>query len=155
MNQKYRRAVFIVVYALDKKEIVYAILKRKKHWNGWEFPKGGVENNELLEKAALRETFEETGRRVMLLKKYSVEGKYHYTRMLPDRLGITGQTYTLFSAQVRRGRIVVDSSEHYEGEWASFPKMMKMLKHTNQKKCLKIVHREILKSLHKYEDKEN
>ena len=147
MRGEYRKAVFIVVYAIEKNEILYAILKRKKHWSGWEFPKGGVDNNEVLEKTAKREAFEETGRRVISLKRYPISGKYYYTKILEDRPKMIGQTYTLFSAQVRKGRIVVDKSEHYEGEWASFEKMMKKLSWSDQKKCLKIVHREILARL--------
>ena len=44
--KKYRKAVFIVTYLKTKKGIKYLILKRKLHWVGWEFPKGGLEKKE-------------------------------------------------------------------------------------------------------------
>ena len=97
MKGEYRKAVFIVVYAIEKNEVFYAILKRKKHWTGWEFPKGGVDGNESLEKTAKREAFEETGRRVISLKRYPISGQYRYTKILEDRPNMIGQTYTLFS----------------------------------------------------------
>ena len=39
----YRKALFIVAYRMINNNIKYLILKRKLHWKGWEFPKGGVE----------------------------------------------------------------------------------------------------------------
>ena len=43
MNSKYRKIVFIVTYAKLKDKIYYLILKRKLHWKGWEFVKGGID----------------------------------------------------------------------------------------------------------------
>jgi hypothetical protein len=43
VKEKYRKAVFIVVYRRTKnifnKQNKLLILKRKLHWAGWEFPK--------------------------------------------------------------------------------------------------------------------
>jgi ADP-ribose pyrophosphatase YjhB (NUDIX family) len=66
VKQKYRLAVFIVVYRRTKnffgnKKIKYLLLKRKKHWVGWEFPKGGVDKGESPRETAIRETKEECG----------------------------------------------------------------------------------------------
>ena len=36
-------------------------MKRKKHWVGWEFPKGGVDKGESPRETAIRETKEECG----------------------------------------------------------------------------------------------
>ena len=60
---KYRRGIFIVTYSFEKRKPIYLILKRKLHWVGWEFPKGGKKDSESYEKSAKRETFEETGQR--------------------------------------------------------------------------------------------
>ena len=43
MKEKYRPGIFIVTYRKNKGVIEYIILKRKMHWSGWEFPKGGLE----------------------------------------------------------------------------------------------------------------
>ena len=45
-ENNYRKSVFIVVYRKTEKGILYLILKRKLHWVGWEFPKGGIEPEE-------------------------------------------------------------------------------------------------------------
>ena len=137
----YRPAVFIVAYAREKKtgKILYVILKRKKHWKGWEFPKGGVEKGESLLKTARRETFEEIGLKAKKIKAWRVSGRYKYARIYSDRPGFIGQTYKLLSAEVKKGRIKVDKREHYFGRWMEFKEAMKKLTWRDQKKCLRIV----------------
>ena len=83
---KYRKAVFIVTYCRTANKIEYLILKRKLHWQGWEFPKGGVEKRENTFQTAKRETKEETGQKPFQIKKFNVKGRYRYRRKYPDRL---------------------------------------------------------------------
>ena len=78
---KYRKAIFVVTYAKVKDEIYYLILKRKLHWKGWEFPKGGLES--LREKlfvnsAVKREVKEETSLKAIKIKNMKTSGKYKY-----------------------------------------------------------------------------
>lgn len=142
---KFRKAVFIVVYHIDKNKIFYVILKRKKHWKGFEFPKGGVEKGEKLAEAAKREVKEETGLNVLKLKKFNLNGKYLYNQKVYDRPGISGQTYSLFSAEVIKRKIKVDKKEHYSGEWIEFEKAIEKLTWQDQRKALKIVDKWIKK----------
>ena len=74
---KYRKGVFIVTYRKTSKGIRYLILKRKLHWVGWEFPKGGVESKENIRKTIKREIKEETGQLSLNIKKYDFYGKYN------------------------------------------------------------------------------
>lgn len=143
---KYRKAVFIVVYSITNGKIYYLILKRRWHWIGWEFPKGGIEKNENILNSVKREAFEETGQEILKIKKFNISGKYSYKKELKDRPGYTGQTYTLFSAQIKKVRVQIDEKEHSNYKWISFEKANKILKWSNQKKCLKIVN-EWLKNL--------
>jgi len=122
------------------------ILKRKWHWIGWEFPKGGIEKNENILHTVKREVLEETGRKVLKIKRFSVSGKYSYKKELKDRPGYIGQTYALFSAQIKKRKIHIDKKEHSNYKWISFEKAYKILTWPNQKKCLKIVN-EWLKNL--------
>lgn len=141
-KRPFRKAVFIVTYRKTKdSQIEYLLLKRKLHWTGWEFPKGGVDKGERLQETAKRECFEESGLKPLKLMKYPITGKYKYHKPLADRPGIIGQTYTLFSAQVSQERVTLDKKEHAGYVWLSFQKAIKKLTHENQKKCLKIVNR--------------
>lgn len=147
-NQKtggYRKSIFCVVYKEDRNRILYLLLKRKLHWNGWEFPKGGIEKSENLIKAVKREIKEETGQTAFNIKKYKFSGKFKYNKMYKDRPGIIGQTYKLFSAEIKNKKIKIDRKEHSAYKWLDFEKAIRLLKYSNQKKGLRIVNREIVK----------
>ncbi len=143
---RYRKAVFIVTYRKARPRfcksytILYLVLKRKLHWTGWEFPKGGMENGENLTSSVKRELEEETGQITSNIKKFKEEGKYRYDKEYPDRKGIIGQTYTLFSAELKSKKIKLDKKEHSDYKWLSFKKAEKILTWKNQKECLRIVN---------------
>ena len=142
-KRKFRKAVFAVVYSVDAfGKIEYAILKRKKHWKGWEFTKGKIEKFETKKHAAKRETMEETGLKVLSMKKFGEKGKYFYEKTLKDRPGIVGQTYKLFAVKVDKadGKIIPDPKEHTKGIWASFNEAYKLLTWPDQKNCLRMVN---------------
>lgn len=144
-SEKYRRAVFIVTYARAMEGIEYLILKRKLHWNGWEFPKGKIEKNEKMIETARREAYEETGLKIIKIKKFNFHGKYLYNKKLADRPGLIGQTFSLFAGEVKKGKIKLDKIEHSNYEWVDFKKAMRKLTWENQKKCLKIVNDFLMK----------
>ncbi|MEK6886144.1 MAG: NUDIX domain-containing protein [Nanoarchaeota archaeon] len=141
----FRPAVFIVVYYLDKKtkpeKPIYLILKRKLHWKGWEFPKGKIEKGESKDKTARREGWEESGLKIFNLKRYNVSGKYLYPKILKDRPQYKGQTYTLFSGEVKKAPVKLEKREHSAFQWLPFEKAVKKLTWNNQKKCLRIVNK--------------
>src|SRR3989344_1001102 len=102
MNQQkkgYRKAVFVVIYKKQDNKIQYLILKRKLHWKGWEFTKGGVENGETEMFTVIREVKEETGLNAVKIINHKKKGKYNYKKIIPNRPYL-GQTYSLYSAQV-------------------------------------------------------
>jgi 8-oxo-dGTP pyrophosphatase MutT (NUDIX family) len=137
---RYRKAVFIVTYAKTKNRIEYLILKRKLHWKGWEFPKGGMKSFETQRHAVKRELKEETGFLPLRIKKFNIMGKYKYDKKYPDRSGYAGQTYTLFSAEVKKDKINLDRLEHSDYKWVSFREAIKKLAWPNQRKSLKVVN---------------
>jgi 8-oxo-dGTP pyrophosphatase MutT (NUDIX family) len=142
---KYRRGVFVVTYAKDKNKIYYLILKRKHHWSGWEFPKGGINSLETKKHAAIREIREETGLKIISIKKFNYSGKYLYKKEFSDRKGIIGQTFFLYAAEARKEKVKIDKNEHFEYKWLLFSKAMKKLTWNNQKKCLRIVNGWLIK----------
>lgn len=146
MKSKYRPAVFVVVYRIDKhsNKPIYLLLRRKKHWKGWEFSKGGVEEGETEKETLLREVKEECGLKILKLKKYKIKGKYKYPPKFKARPGFIGQTYSLYSARVGEGRVTIDKREHSSFKWLDFFGAKKIITYDDQKKCLSIVHNSLL-----------
>lgn len=141
MKEKYRKAVFVVVYSGEE----YLLLKRKLHWKGWEFPKGGVDSGERLLETAKREVKEESGLKSIKIKRHNVSGKYKYGKELKDRPGFIGQTYSLYSAEVKKDKVKLDKEhkEHSDYAWVNFEEAIKMLKWPNQRRCLRLVHKSL------------
>lgn len=142
-RNRYRQAVFIVTYAGQNKinkDIKYLILKRKSHWRGWEFPKGGIDSPETKRETVKREIIEETGKKALEIKKFKVSGKYNFKKKFPERKGFIGQTYSLYSARIEYGKVKFNKVEHSKYVWLGFKEAEKKLTFPNQKKCLKIVN---------------
>lgn len=142
MKLRYRKAVFILPYAKAKNGIEYLLLKRKLHWKGWEFAKGKIEKGESKKQAAKRELKEETGHSELKgrVKKFNFSGRYKYHKLLHDRPGFIGQTFSLYAAEVKKGKVSLDRKEHNDYKWVPFSAALEMLKWPNQKKSLKIVN---------------
>lgn len=140
MKGNFRRGVFFVVYKREKGKIKYLVLKRKLHWTGWEFPKGGIEKFETKRSSVKRELFEETSLAPIKIKKFSYSGKYLYPKRLSDRPGMIGQTFTLYSVEVNPGKVKIDKKEHTSSKWLSYFEAQKILTYENQKNALKIVN---------------
>jgi len=137
---KYRKGVFIVIYRREDNEIKYLVLRRILHWKGWEFPKGGLEGSRDYIKNIKREIKEETGKLPFNTKNLHVSGKYKYKKELKDRKDIEGQTYVLYSVEIKPGLIKIDKKEHSSYQWLNFEKALKKLTWPNQRKCLRITN---------------
>lgn len=141
---KYRKAVFILTYAKTRgkanKKIEYLILKRRLHWIGWEFPKGGVRRFETKRRAVRREIREETGLNILKIKKFHVHGQYRYDKKYAYRKGMIGQTFSLYAVEVKKDKVKISDKEHSDYKWADFRQTLKLLTWNNQKRCLKIVN---------------
>ena len=132
----------MLVYAKVKGKIEYLLLKRKLHWKGWEFPKGGIRIFESKKRAIKREIKEETGLKIKKIKKFNLNGRYKYDKEYPDRRGFIGQSFSLYAVEVKKpakGKIKIDEREHTDYKWLNFEQAIKKLAWPNQKKCLKIV----------------
>ena len=137
---KFRKAVFIVVYSKHNSRIRYLILKRKLHWKGWEFPKGGVKLAETKRMAVKREMKEETGLKILNMKKFNFSGKYKYDKKYPNRGRFTGQTFYLYAVKTRGKDARLDKLEHSDFKWVDFNEAMKKITWENQRKSLNIVN---------------
>jgi 8-oxo-dGTP pyrophosphatase MutT (NUDIX family) len=144
-TNKYRPAIFVIVYKIDNysNKPLYLLLKRKKHWKGWEFTKGGIEKGETEKQTLLREVKEECGLKILKIRKYEEKGKYKYPTNFKERPGFIGQTYSLYSVQVGGGEVKIDKREHSDFKWLDFARARKIITYNNQKKCLKIVNKSL------------
>ena len=133
-----------------KKKIFYLLLKRKLHWSGWEFPKGGIEPKETKLETLKREINEETGLKIMNIKKFNVSGKYNYEKLLQDRKGFIGQTYSLYAVQLKFGKVKLDEKEHFAYKWMNFDDAVEKLTWPNQKRCLALVNNWLVGSSKKF-----
>ena len=140
MKLKFRKGVFVVVYKKEKNKVLYLVLKRKLHWKGWEFSKGGVEKKENLRKAVIREIKEETGLKAAKIIDMKIKGKYNYKKMYKDRPGIKGMSWHLFKVEVRNKKVKIDKKEHSSYTWKSYKQAVKMLTHSEQRRCLRLVN---------------
>ena len=140
MKTKFRKAIFVVTYHIKDSKPIYLILKRKLHWKGWEFVKGGVDLFESKKNAVIREVKEETGLKVLKIQKHDCYGKYLYKKKFLDRTGIAGQTFSLYSAEIKKNKVKLGKKEHSHYQWLGFNKAIKKLTYQNQRRCLKIVH---------------
>ncbi|MDP2628463.1 MAG: NUDIX domain-containing protein [Nanoarchaeota archaeon] len=140
---KFRKSVFIVVYSKNKNKVEFLVLKRKLHWKGWEFPKGGIERFELKRSAVKREIKEETGLEILKVKKFNFSGKFKYSKKFPDRPNFLGQSYSLYAVEVKKGKVKVDKKEHSDYKWLDFKKSERKLTWKNQRYCLRIVNKSL------------
>ena len=136
---KYRPSIFLVVFSKNK----YLLLKRKLHWQGWEFPKGGIEKNENIIGAVRREVKEETGLKVKKIIDMKIKGRFDYGRELPDRPGFLGQKWKLYAVEVFPGKVKLDRIEHDNFKWLNFNSAYKLLTWESQKKCLRVVEKNL------------
>ena len=141
MSSKYRQAVFVVTYSKTNEGIKYLILKRKFHWRGWEFPKGGIQDNESKRTTVRREILEETGEKTLKVKRFNFHGKYNYKKKFPERKDFIGQAYSLYAAEIKYENIKIDKMEHSTYVWLSFDEAVKKVTFRNQKKSLGIVNK--------------
>ncbi len=145
MEKRYRPGIFAAVYKNEKGRISYLLLKRKLHWKGWEFPKGGIEKRESELQALKREVEEETGLNALKIKRHGVKGKFRYDKIIENnKHEYVGQTYSLYSVEVRPGRVRFDKKEHSEFKWKDYNRAIRILTWPNQRKCLRIVNKQVI-----------
>ena len=106
-------------------------MKRHLHWDGWEFPKGGVDRGEGKIISAFREIKEETGLDIEI-SKFLCEWDLN----LKDQgIHLIGKTYLCLTPL----DLVTLSSEHYSFVWVKYDHIKKF----NLPKWLKISFKKI------------
>lgn len=126
----------VILFRTTRGKREYLLLKSRT--GDWEFPKGGIENNEQLRQTAVRETQEETG-----ITKLCIVGgfrdKYSYVFEVSD--DTVHKTVYLFIGHSYEASATL-SDEHYDYQWRTFEQAKNTITHE--------APREILEDAHEY-----
>ena len=139
--QKTVKGVTAVVY--DKMDKPYfLLLKRKKNWEGWEFPKGEIKNGEAELNALKREIFEETG-----LQKFKIVKKIdNIKKEFTDKENIL-KIHSVYLVEASMNIPIhmpsESDSEHSTYLWTDSESAMSKLTWDNDKEILKKALNEI------------
>ncbi len=154
ISQSYRKNVVGVIINLEKDKIL--ILNRKKNLTEWQFPQGGIEDNETAEKAVLREMKEETGlSKLKIISKVDRTFRYYWPIHWPKETTREtvhynqkwcGHEQTIFILQQTENEVPRPQEEHEEHQWVSKENLLEKT-HPIRHQLMKIVLKEINKYL--------
>ena len=137
MDSEVREIVGVIVFDGEK----FLLLHRVMNWIGWEFPKGGIDADEPIEKALARELFEETGLKDFeLVDKideftFSDKKRMHQTHATVFLVRVASTSRVSFDNQELVGgkRLV----EHDYFKWFLPAEAVKTLTHADTKNSLR------------------
>lgn len=126
----------IIIFYFKTQKPEFLLLQDKN--DNWSLPKGHVEKNETLEKAALREVKEETGLKIKELiqgfcKKISYDFIKKDSKQNQNRKVHKEVFYFLAKSDTKKVKI---SHEHNNFSWFFYDEAMKKLKYKNLKQLL-------------------
>jgi 8-oxo-dGTP pyrophosphatase MutT (NUDIX family) len=137
-----RNVVVGIVYTKVGNEIKFLVLHRVWLWEGWEFPKGGLEKTDKTEESALlRELKEETGLvKVRIIEKLPYKIQYKYTKKYSEKYKDSETIQSVFLVRAFESGVsmpmIAGVKEHDDFRWLPYEDARKLLTHANQKKAL-------------------
>lgn len=115
---------------------LFLVLKRAINWEGWEFVKGSIGNNEIKETAVRREILEETGlEEIELIYKFPGRMEYEHKESSRNLAGFSGSSHTVFLVKYIDGEVVL-SHEHSDFKWLPYEEARETLTFENQRMFL-------------------
>ena len=152
ISRSYRQNVVGVIINPERNKIL--ILNRKKNLTEWQFPQGGIEENETPEQAILREMKEETGlSELKILSRVDKTFRYYWPIHWPKESTREtvyynqkwyGQEQTIFLLQQNRNEEPNPQEEHEEYKWVSKENLLEKT-HPIRHQLIKIALEEINK----------
>ncbi|UVI29156.1 histidine phosphatase family protein [Paenibacillus spongiae] len=100
--QSVRRAVGAIAYQGDKFVLVHKVKNTYEKESGvWDFPKGGLEEDESLEEAVLRELMEETGTdNYIIRQELPAKITFSFPEEIRKKIGYASQETTMFLVEL-------------------------------------------------------
>ena len=143
LDVKLEKGVILVVYKKPGRSPRYAVLNRKKNWEGWELPKGHLEED--YEDTVVQELQEEAG-----INEEQVESVEELDRNIEWTFKDDGEEiqrkYRAFLVKVEdTAHIDVRNNphdEHEKGHFFNFSDSKSLLTYDNQKELLEEIHQE-------------
>lgn len=121
----------MVIEVIDDQPIRVLLVHRPRY-DDWSFPKGGVDKDESIEDAALREVFEETGLKCRIIRKLA-EARYRYRTR---RGAVRPKAVHYFLMEPVGGQITTDGEEVDSAEWFDTADAEKRLSYDLDKEIL-------------------
>lgn len=112
----------------------FLILHKNNWWNGWEFVRGELMNNENATNAALREINHETGLNITNVKIVPFNYNYSYMKGLNN----VDSNVSCFVAKAKDDLVTL-SNEHNYYKWVDFNRAINLLDFNEQKKLLEFI----------------
>ncbi len=136
------KGVIVIVYKKSNNSKRYAVLKRTKNWEGWETPKGHLENDDYEETVEI-ELHEELGigsEKIKDIENLNEEVEWTYEQNGEK----FKKVYKAFAAELDEDSIIDTSvnpcNEHETGFFLNFDDAKSLLKFENNKKLLENFH---------------
>lgn len=140
-KKKIRGGIAAIVLIKEKGKIKFLLLKRKQHWKGWEWVKGGSKRRESLIQTLKREIKEET----RTIKNYKIKKTpyFHYflyqRPFIKDKIKYWGAKDKVFLIYFFEKEIKINKKEHSGFGWFSKRQALKKITWPDQKKLFKKV----------------
>lgn len=131
-----RKGICAVVFRRKGKAVQFLLLHRILHWNGWEFPKGGLKKKETQLHALKRELLEEIGFNCFL-KARKIPVKLEFFDSARNRKVEMQAFLVEFPLSAKISISQNFPKEHSSIKWVSKQHALKLLSFENQKKVFR------------------
>jgi 8-oxo-dGTP pyrophosphatase MutT (NUDIX family) len=134
MDYGFRKGIQAIIYREINSKREFLILHRVKNWVGWEFPKGGIKQNETYADAVIRELWEECGIvRKDIIKIWETHNNFliNYPKKMWEQAGYKGALNINFIVEINSNfQITIkqnDEIEHDGFKWVTEEEAFKYL----------------------------